>query len=293
MGNMNIISWLKASRPKTLPAAVVPVWLGCALAWKLEGVFSLKLALATLFGAIFIQIATNFFNDLIDAEKGADTDLRLGPARMTAGAELTKQSMFIGALLCLAAAAIISVPLIQAGGWPIVLIGLISFFFAFGYTGGPFPLAYLGLGEIFVILFFGLVAVAGTAFLQLGEWRLESLLLGGQVGLLSAVLISINNLRDIDEDKGSNKNTLAVRLGIKGGRFIILLEILSAAAFGLIWLRFGYPELVLPSLVPLCLGALLLVGVYQIMPSRIYNRFLAFASLQLIAFAFIFTYAAL
>jgi len=222
MGNMNIISWLKASRPKTLPAAVVPVWLGCALAWKLEGVFSLKLALATLFGAIFIQIATNFFNDLIDAEKGADTDLRLGPARMTAGAELTKRSMFIGALLCLAAAAVISVPLIQAGGWPIVLIGLVSFFFAFGYTGGPFPLAYLGLGEIFVILFFGLVAVAGTAFLQLGEWRLESLLLGGQVGLLSAVLISINNLRDIDEDKGSNKNTLAVRLGIKGGRLIIL-----------------------------------------------------------------------
>ncbi len=285
-----ISSWIKAARPKTLPAAIVPVWLGCVLAWDLEKQFSLLLACSTLGGAIFIQIATNFFNDLIDSQKGADTDLRLGPARMTAGKELSGKAMLWAALLCLLFAALLSIPIIQAGGWTIVGIGIVSFFFAYGYTGGPFPLAYLGLGELFVILFFGFVAVAGTTFLQLGRWAPESFLLGAQVGLLSAVLISINNLRDIDEDKGTGKKTLAVKLGVKGGRLVIISEIMLAIGLGLLWEKLGRPELFWASLVPVFLGLPLILGVCRFMPSRMYNVFLAFSSVQLIAFAAVVTY---
>ena len=187
---------LLAARPKTLPAAIVPVWVGCVLAWKLSGNFNLWLALCTVGGAIAIQIATNFFNDAIDAKKGADTEKRLGPTRVTASGMMESKTVMQLATLFLGLAVACGVVLYQARGWPIIAIGIPSLFLAYGYTGGPFPLAYRGLGELFVVLFFGLVAVAGTVFIQTGGWPRESLLLGLQIGLLSAVLISINNLRD-------------------------------------------------------------------------------------------------
>ena len=281
-----------ASRPKTLPAAVVPVWAGCALAWKLMGGINWVLAISTLLGAVFIQIATNFFNDAIDARKGADTEKRLGPQRVTASGLMSPSTVMRLGLLFLLLASVCGAVLILERGWPIVAIGIPSLFLAYGYTGGPFPLAYRGMGELFVILFFGLVAVSGTVFVQTGEWPREALLLGAQVGLLSAVLISINNLRDREEDSGSGKRTLAVRCGPKVAKAVIWLELKLAAFLGLVWVLWGHPQLLIASLPLLLIGMRLFWGVLTQPPGPAFNRLLALAGLQLVLFAVCFHVAA-
>ena len=206
-------AWLIASRPKTLPAAIVPVWAGSLMAWDLDRQFDLRLAVLTCLGAIFIQIATNFFNDVIDARKGADTEARIGPRRVTVTGLLSARKVYVGGFFMLFSASVCGVFLFQERGWAIIAIGIPSLYLSYGYTGGFFPLAYKGVGELFVILFFGLVAVMGTIFIQTGGWRMEGFLLGLQVGLLSAVLIAVNNYRDVEEDQLARKMTLAVRLG--------------------------------------------------------------------------------
>ena len=222
-------SWLLAARPKTLPAAVVPVWAGCLVAYSLSGTLSLRLAVITVLGALFIQIATNFFNDVIDAEKGTDTPGRLGPQRAAATGLLSSRALYQGAGFMLVQALVCGIFLFQAQGWPIVLIGVPSLYLSFGYTGGPFPLAYLGLGELFVILFFGLIAVAGTVFIQTGTWPPEAWLTGLQIGLLSAVLIAVNNYRDQEEDRAAGKRTLVVRWGRKPVARLIYVMTLTPA----------------------------------------------------------------
>ena len=283
---------LLATRPKTLPAAIVPVWAGCVLAWKLTGKFNLPLALATVAGAIFIQIATNLFNDAIDAAKGADTERRAGPRRVTASGLLSRHAVMTAAAVFLALAIACGVVLYQAAGWPILAIGIPSLYLAYCYTGGPYPLAYRGMGELFVILFFGLVAVGGTVFVQTLEWRKEALLLGTQVGLLSAVLISINNLRDREEDSTTGKRTLAVRLGAKPARVIVWLEVKLAAFLGLVWFIFELPWLVLASFPMLSLGMRLSWGALTMPEGRGMNRLLAMAAGQLVAFAVLFHFFA-
>jgi 1,4-dihydroxy-2-naphthoate octaprenyltransferase len=286
-----IKSMVLAARPKTLPAAVVPVWAGCVLAWKLTGEFDWLIAWSTLLGAVFIQIATNFFNDAIDSRKGADTERRLGPVRVTASGMMTARMVNGLALVFLGLAFLCGVILYQERGWPVVAIGLPSLFLAYGYTGGPFPLAYRGMGEVFVVLFFGLVAVCGTVFMQTGEWPREALLLGGQIGLLSAVLISINNLRDREEDGTTGKRTLAVRFGPKVAVAVIWLEIKVAAFGGLAWVAFDQPALALAGAPVFLLGMRIIWGVLTLPPSR-FNRLLAMSALQLILFAAVFHVAA-
>lgn len=285
-------SCVLAARPKTLPAAVVPVWAGCVLAWKLTGAFDAWLAICTLLGSVAIQIATNFFNDAIDARKGADTARRLGPQRVTASGMLSARAVMTLAVGFLLVALGCGVVLFQARGWPIVWIGIPSLFLAYGYTGGPFALAYRGMGELFVILFFGLVAVAGTVFIQSGGWPPEGLLLGLQVGLLSAVLISINNFRDREEDATTGKRTLAVRLGQKPAAAIIWLEIKLAAFAGLGWIALGQPILMIASLPVLLIGMRICWGVFTLPPGPAFNRLLALGGLQLVFFAGVFHLAA-
>lgn len=285
-------SCVLAARPKTLPAAIVPVWAGCVLAWKISGTFDASLAFATLLGAVAIQIATNFFNDAIDSKKGADTERRLGPVRVTASGLLTPGAVMKIAAGFLAVAVVCGVVLYQARGWPIVVIGIPSLFLAYGYTGGPFPLAYRGMGELFVIGFFGLVAVAGTVFIQTGGWPREALLLGMQVGLLSAVLISINNFRDRAEDSTTGKRTLAVRCGPKVAAAVIWLEIKIAAFGGLAWIAFGQPSLMFASLPVLLIGMRIIWGVFTLPPGPAFNRLLALGGVQLILFAAVFHVAA-
>jgi len=285
-------SCVLAARPKTLPAAIVPVWVGCVLAWKLSGSFDLKLALCTLLGAVAIQIATNFFNDAIDAEKGADTERRLGPRRVTASGMLPRRTVMGMAMGFLVIALLCGLVLYQARGWPIALIGIPSLFLAYGYTGGPFPLAYRGMGEVFVILFFGLIAVSGTVFIQSGAWPIDAVLLGTQTGLLSAVLISINNFRDREEDATTGKHTLAVRFGPKVAAAVIWLEIKLAAFAGLFWLTLGHPTLFFASLPVLLIGMRIIWGVFTLPPGPGYNRLLALGGAQLVLFAAVFHFAA-
>lgn len=279
---------LLATRPKTLPAAVVPVWCGCVLAWKLSGKWSPWLGVCTLLGALCIQIATNFFNDAIDAAKGADTERRIGPRRVTASGLLSRRTVMAGGAGFLVLTVAFGVPLFLAAGWPVLAIGVASMYLAYGYTGGPFPLAYRGMGELFVVLFFGLVAVTGTVFIQLREWRLEALLLGGQVGLLSAVLISINNLRDRVEDAGTGKRTLAVRWGPKVARILIWLEIKGAAVLGFMWVFVGLPWLFVATLPLWTLGLRISWGALSMDEGPGMNRLLAMAALQLVVFAGLF-----
>ncbi len=292
MSSSLLKSCVLAARPKTLPAAIVPVWAGCVLAWKLSGTFDAWLAACTLMGSICIQIATNFFNDAIDSRKGADTAQRLGPVRVTAAGLMSPRAVMGVAAVFLVAATACGAVLYQARGWPIVAIGLPSLFLSYGYTGGPFPLAYRGMGELFVILFFGLVAVAGTVFIQTGAWPAASFLLGGQIGLLSAVLISINNFRDREEDAGTGKRTLAVRFGPKVAAAVIWLEIKLAAFGGLAWIALDHPPLMFASLPVLLLGMRIIWGVLTLPPGPGFNRLLALGGVQLILFAAVFHLAA-
>jgi 1,4-dihydroxy-2-naphthoate octaprenyltransferase len=236
-------------------------------------------------GAVWIQIGTNFFNDAIDNDKGADTADRLGPRRATASGLLTRGQVYGAAIICLAIAGVFGWFLFEARGWPMVAIGLPSLYLCYGYTGGPVPLAYRGLGELFVILFFGVIAVMGTVFVQLGSWPMEGLLLGLQVGLLSAVLISINNLRDREEDAGNQKNTLAVKWGEKRAKAIIALEIFLPLLLSVAWLVFGQPYLWLSGLGYVPIGMWIWKSIRDENPSAKYNAYLAIAGGQLIVFA--------
>ena len=284
--------WLLAARPKTLPAAVVPVWVGSMPALFLGAPhrFSLPLFLATLGSCLCIQIATNLFNDAIDARKGADTDARMGPVRATASGLLSRKSVMMGALVFCAVAALFATPLIAARGWPIVAIGFVSLLLAYGYTGGPVPLAYRGLGEVFVILFFGLVAVGGSWFVQTGELPNALIWVAAiQTGLYSTVLLAINNLRDIDEDRESRKRTLAVRLGAPFARAEIGALCLAPPLLGGLYLILDHPAaflLPLPALVP---GIVITRKVWRTEPDKAYNRFLALGALQMLVFAILLT----
>jgi 1,4-dihydroxy-2-naphthoate octaprenyltransferase len=279
-------SCLLAARPKTLPAAIVPVWAGCVLAWKLAGTLDIRLAAATLVGAIAIQIATNFFNDAIDARKGADTEKRLGPVRVTSSGLMSRRAVMLAGVIFLLLATACGVVLYQTRGWPVIAIGVPSLFLAYGYTGGPFPLAYRGMGELFVIVFFGLVAVAGTVFMQTGTWPAAGFLLGLQTGLLSAVLISINNLRDREEDSGTGKHTLAVRLGHRNAARVIVLEILTTIMTGVGWFYLTPVHWTLAGVPALFTGWIICRGVLTLPPGPVYNRLLALGGVQLMLFAF-------
>lgn len=279
---------ISGARPKTLAAGVVPVWAGAVLAWKLSGKIDWWLLACTLLGALCIQIATNFFNDAVDGKKGADGELRTGPRRLTGTGEMSfAQVMGLGGVF-LIGAVFFGAFLVMERGWPMLAIGLPSLFLAYGYTGGPFPLAYRGLGEMFVILFFGFVAVMGTVFIQTGGWPVEAVLLGAQIGLLSAVLISVNNFRDREGDAIVGKRTLAVRFGGKVAAAVIWLEIKAAALLGIAWLAMGYPLFGLASLPVFVIGMRIIWGVLTLPPDERMNRLLALGALELVLFAGVF-----
>ena len=184
-------------------------------------------ALAALLGALLIQIGTNLSNDYFDFVKGADTEERLGPARATQAGWIRPEIILRSSLLVFAAAVIIGIFLVLRGGWPIVLIGIASVICGILYTGGPYPLAYLGLGEVFVVIFFGPVATLGTYYVQALEFSKEAFIAGLAPGLISTALIAVNNLRDIPTDIKARKRTLAVRFGYRFARIEYTLCILG------------------------------------------------------------------
>ncbi|MEP7053051.1 MAG: 1,4-dihydroxy-2-naphthoate polyprenyltransferase [Pseudomonadota bacterium] len=205
-------AWLLASRPKTLSAAAVPVLVGTACA-SARGHVSWGPALAALLGALLLQIGANFANDVFDYEKGADTAERLGPTRAVQAGLLSARSMRWGMVLVFALALALGVYLMTVAGWAILLIGVASIVSAIAYTGGPYPLGYHGLGDVFVFIFFGLVAVCGTVFVEIGQIPSISWFCAVPVGALATAILVVNNLRDRDTDLRAGKRTLAVRFG--------------------------------------------------------------------------------
>ena len=219
---MNLKPWIIAARPKTLWAAVSPVIIGTAIAFD-DGKFHFLSAFIALLGAILLQIGTNYANDYYDYIKGSDTKERLGPTRATAAGLVKPQSMKRAFILAFVLAAILGSYLIYRAGLPVVVIGVLSILFAITYTAGPFPLGYNGLGDIFVFIFFGLVAVGGTYYVQALEINSTVVLAGIAPGLFSTAILTVNNLRDIHQDKESGKKTLAVRFGVRFARAEYLL----------------------------------------------------------------------
>jgi 1,4-dihydroxy-2-naphthoate octaprenyltransferase len=205
--------WLMAARVRTLPAAVAPVLVGTALAQPLADRFRVGAFIAALLGALFIQVGTNLSNDYSDARRGADTEDRLGPVRVTAGGLVPPRQVLIATYITFGLAVLCGVYLVAVAGWELAVLGVLSILAGVLYTGGPRPYGYEGLGEVFVFLFFGVVAVAGSTFAQIERWPWEAFVLAVPVGLLVSAILVVNNVRDLDTDARVGKRTLAVRLG--------------------------------------------------------------------------------
>ena len=283
-----IFSWVLASRPKTLSAAFTPIFVATTLAiselrpteYKVTWIFS---AFA-LFAAIFIQIGTNLINDALDFKKGADNDNRIGPKRVTQSGLLSSKQVMIGGFLSFFIAILFSFPIVIHAGLPIIIIGLISLLFGYLYTGGPYPLAYVGLGEIFVILFFGFAAVIGVFYIQTGFIAFAPILAGFQVGLLATVLISINNFRDYLGDKIVGKMTLAARFGKKFARIEIVLLFLLTYLLNFYWIFSGNIWAGILPFISLPFAIKVMKGILMNEPSPLFNKYLGISALNQILF---------
>ena len=202
-----------ASRPRTLSLSITPVAVGTALAWALDRQIHWPAVLAALIASMFIQLGTNLHNDAVDSERGGDGPDRIGPPRMTAMGLLDGRSVKHGACTCFAAAALMGLYLIAVGGWPIFVLGILSIAAGFAYTGGPWPIAYTPLGEVFVIAFFGLGAVGGTYWLCAGYLGVPVLASGLALGLMTGAVLLVNNFRDRAADARVGRRTLAIMAG--------------------------------------------------------------------------------
>ncbi|MGB4063835.1 MAG: 1,4-dihydroxy-2-naphthoate polyprenyltransferase [Azonexus sp.] len=280
-------AWFLACRPKTLSVSLSPVLVGTAVAWHDSGTLLWLPLLAAAFGAAFIQIGTNLFNDVGDFLRGTDTPDRLGPKRATAEGWLTPNMVKAGAWLSFALAFLCGIYLVAHGGWPIVAIGLASLAAGWAYTGGPKPIAYGPLGEFFVFIFFGLVAVGGSYYLQTLGLTATALLAAALVGLHAAAVITVNNYRDLDGDAQSGKHTLAVRLGRPLTRRLYAAEMLAPYALLPLLAGLGWPG-ALP-LLSLPLAVKLIRRFNSDAPGPVFNSILAAtAGLQLV-FALLLT----
>ncbi len=277
-------AWFLACRPKTLSVSLSPVLVGTAIAWHDSGRVLWLPLLAAALGAALIQIGTNLFNDVGDFRRGADTPGRLGPKRATAEGWLGAGAVEAAAWLAFALAFLCGIYLVAHGGWPIVIIGLASLAAGWAYTGGPAPIAYRPLGEIFVFIFFGLVAVGGSYYLQMLTLAPVAVFAATLVGLHAAAVITVNNYRDLDGDARNGKNTLAVLLGrpatrrLYAGEMLAPYVLLPLLAGSLGW-RAALPLLSLP------LALKLVRRFHREAPGAVFNDILAATAGLQLAFA--------
>jgi 1,4-dihydroxy-2-naphthoate polyprenyltransferase len=218
-----------AARPRTLPASVAPVLVGTSLG-ATDGDFRPLAFAAALLGAVLIQVGTNLSNDYSDARRGADTEDRLGPVRVTAGGLVPPRQVLVATWVSFGAAVAVGMYLVAVAGWELLLVGGASILAGVLYTGGPRPYGYEGLGELFVFLFFGIVAVTGSYFVQDERLTWEAFALAVPVGLLAAAILMVNNIRDLETDRRAGKRTLAVKLGGRNARALYAAMVFGAFA---------------------------------------------------------------
>lgn len=253
----SLAAWWLAARPRTLPVSIAPVLVGSAVAIG-EGRARVGPAIAAALGALLLQLGSNFANDLFDFEKGADNEDRIGPPRAAQLGLLSPAAMRTGVAVVLSCAAVVGLYLFFVAGWPVIVVGVASLVAAVAYTGGPWPFGYKGLGDVAVFVFFGLIAVTGSHYVQALTISPAALAASVPVGCLATAILVVNNVRDIDGDRAAGKLTLAVRFGRGAGRneYALLLGL----AFGMLpylWFRFGrsmfvlLPILLLPRAVAL------------------------------------------
>jgi len=244
-------NWMLAIRPKTLLASQAPIVLGLAVAYVEIRHINVLIAILTALCALVLQIASNLANDYLDALRGVDNETRLGPTRVTSSGLISLTSMKNALIISLVVAFVLGIYLMVVGGPFIMVIGLLSLYFAYGYTGGPFPLSYNGLGEIAAFIFFGVIAVVGTTYLQTHSVSQLALILGMGPGFISACILAVNNLRDIASDTDTNKRTLAVRFGEKFQRYLCMTTIILSIAVCLYVMvvyqfKWLFPVIILP-----------------------------------------------
>lgn len=247
-------NWVLASRPKTLPAAIAPVFIGTSVAYY-DNKNNLIAASIALICALLIQIGTNFVNDLYDHLKGSDGDERVGPKRALATGIISINEMKLAISVTFGVTFLLGLYLVNLAGWPILIVGVLSIASGYAYTAGPYPLAYNGLGDIFVFAFFGVVAVVGTYYVQ--TLQLTELIFVASIpaGTLVTNILVVNNYRDIDEDRGNNKNTLAVIFGKQFSRAQYSLQLLVAYVVPVfIFIKYGTSWMILLPLITLPLG---------------------------------------
>lgn len=284
-----IMAWIEAARPKTLFASMSPVIVGCAVAWR-DGMFQWIPSLLCMAVALLAQIASNFANDYYDHKKGADREDRLGPARAVASGWIAPKAMLQGTLLTLAFSCICGCLLLFYGGWLLLPVGIVMALCVLAYSAGPFPLAYNGLGDICVLLFYGVVPVCFTYYVQAGGFSLLAVLLSFAMGFLSVNILVVNNYRDYEQDKISGKRTTIVLFGRKYGRVIYLLN-------GLIALLIVLPFLLLNSvwldmLFAVFFALFIMTWLeFKRLEGRALNRILAKTSLLVLVFAVVVTIA--
>jgi len=257
----SLADWISAARPKTLPAAIAPVMVGTAEAYRVGEIEAFPVVVCMAF-ALLVQIGTNMANDYFDCIKGADTNDRLGPERLVASGKIAPRMMLFVAIVIFALAFFIGLGLVWYRGWELLIVGVVSILFGYGYTGGPFPLAYRGLGDVFVIFFFGVVATTGTYYTITGQVSELAIFEGLALGLLANNILVVNNLRDRETDAIANKNTLIVRLGPKFGVVLYRIQFFIAL-FGLciFWVRMDSLWMLLPlATFPLGIKACRAVG---------------------------------
>ena len=279
-----------AIRPKTLSASIAPVLVGSAIAFN-SSQFNLRIFFLTIFSAIFIQIGTNFANDVYDFINGADNDERVGPTRAVQANLISVNVMKYLTIIAFSLSVICGLPLVIKGGYPILLIGILSIISGYAYTGGPYPLGYNGWGDIFVFIFFGPIAVCGTFFLQLGYVSIESIVSGIIMGCLSVTLLCINNIRDVDTDSNVGKRTIAVRFGVMFVKylfislFLICYLLLGYLSFNLNYINKNVYFLLLIITLPLCLK--LNFDIFKLKLHSL-NRLLSNVSVFIIVFSLLF-----
>ena len=280
-------AWLLAARPKTLPAAIAPVLVGSALAHA-EGFFNWLPALAALVGALLIQIGTNLANDYFDFLKGVDTAERKGPVRVLQSGLISPNELRTGIFGVFGLAVLVGIYLVWIAGWPIVIVGLLSLLCAVAYSGGPYPLASHGLGDAFVFLFFGLVAVGGTYYVQALSFSSWALLAAVPVGALATAIIVVNNIRDIETDALAGKRTLAVMMGPQASKleYAALLDLAYAMPL-VMWLN-GWSAWVLLPFLSLPLGVWLTILLSRAQDGLAFNQLLAQTAQLALAFSALF-----